>query len=75
MMLDAKQNFFKELTKECLFDWQAALFTTGVVACNALPLAAWRPIETEQAVMQAIEGLSKDFTLLIVALRLTTLKN
>jgi ATP-binding cassette, subfamily B, bacterial PglK len=31
--------------------------------------------ETEQAVMQAIEGLSKDLTLLIVAHRLTTLKN
>ena len=32
-------------------------------------------IETEQAFMQAIEGLSKDLTLLIVAHRLTTLKN
>jgi ABC-type multidrug transport system fused ATPase/permease subunit len=31
--------------------------------------------ETEQAVMQAIEGLSKDLTLFIVAHRLTTLKN
>ena len=31
--------------------------------------------ETEQAVMQAIEGLSKDLTLIIVAHRLTTLKN
>jgi ATP-binding cassette subfamily B protein len=31
--------------------------------------------ETEQAVMQAIEGLSKDLTLLIIAHRLTTLKN
>lgn len=31
--------------------------------------------ETEQAVMQAIEGLSKDFTLLIIAHRLTTLKS
>ena len=31
--------------------------------------------ETEQAVMQAIEGLSKDLTLLIVAHRLTTLRN
>ena len=31
--------------------------------------------ETEQAVMQAIEGLSKDITLLIIAHRLTTLKN
>jgi ABC-type bacteriocin/lantibiotic exporter with double-glycine peptidase domain len=31
--------------------------------------------ETEQAVMQAIEGLSKDFTLLIIAHRITTLKN
>jgi ATP-binding cassette subfamily B protein len=30
--------------------------------------------ETEQDVMQAIEGLSKDFTLLIIAHRLTTLK-
>ena len=30
--------------------------------------------ETEQAVMQAIEGLSKDLTLLIIAHRLTTLK-
>jgi ATP-binding cassette, subfamily B, bacterial PglK len=31
--------------------------------------------ETEQAVMQAIEGLSKELTLLIIAHRLTTLKN
>ena len=31
--------------------------------------------ETEQAVMQAIEGLSKGLTLLIIAHRLTTLKN
>jgi ATP-binding cassette subfamily B protein len=31
--------------------------------------------ETEQAVMQAIEGLSGDLTLLIIAHRLTTLKN
>ena len=30
---------------------------------------------TEQAVMQAIEGLSKDLTLLIIAHRITTLKN
>ena len=31
--------------------------------------------ETEQAVMQSIEGLSEDLTLLIIAHRLTTLKN
>jgi ATP-binding cassette subfamily B protein len=31
--------------------------------------------ETEQAVMQAIEGLSQDITLLIIAHRLTTLRN
>lgn len=31
--------------------------------------------ETEQAVMQAIEGLSEDLTILIIAHRLTTLKN
>lgn len=31
--------------------------------------------ETEQAVMHAIDGLSKDLTLLIIAHRLTTLKN
>ena len=31
--------------------------------------------ETEQSVMQSIEGLSKDLTLLIIAHRLTTLKN
>jgi ABC-type bacteriocin/lantibiotic exporter with double-glycine peptidase domain len=31
--------------------------------------------ETERAVMQAIEGLSNDFTLLIIAHRITTLKN
>jgi ABC-type multidrug transport system fused ATPase/permease subunit len=31
--------------------------------------------ETEEAVMQAIEGLSKDLTVLIIAHRLTTLKN
>jgi ATP-binding cassette subfamily B protein len=31
--------------------------------------------ETEQAVMQAIEGLNKNLTILIIAHRLTTLKN
>lgn len=31
--------------------------------------------ETEQAVMQAIEGLSEDLTILIIAHRITTLKN
>nr|MBP6422419.1 ATP-binding cassette domain-containing protein [Propionivibrio sp.] len=31
--------------------------------------------ETEQAVMQAIEGLSADLTILIIAHRLTTLRN
>lgn len=31
--------------------------------------------DTEQAVMQAIEGLSKDLTILIIAHRLTTLRN
>ena len=31
--------------------------------------------ETEQAVMQSIEGLSKDLTIIIVAHRLSTLKN
>ena len=31
--------------------------------------------ETEQAVMQAIDSLSQDLTLLIIAHRLTTLKN
>ena len=31
--------------------------------------------ETEQALMDAIEGLSKDLTLLIIAHRLSTLKN
>jgi len=31
--------------------------------------------ETEQAVMQAIEGLSEDITILIIAHRITTLKN
>ncbi len=31
--------------------------------------------ETEEAVMQAIEGLSKDLTILIIAHRITTLKN
>jgi ATP-binding cassette subfamily B protein len=31
--------------------------------------------ETEQSVMQAIEGLSKELTLFIIAHRLTTLKN
>ncbi len=29
MMLDATQNFSKDLTKGRLFDWQAALFPTG----------------------------------------------
>ncbi len=40
-----------------------------------ITVGGWRTIETEQAFMQAIEGLSKDLTLLIVAHRLTTLKN
>ena len=51
MMLDATQNFSKELTKGRLFDWQAALFPTGRSGMQLITVGGWRTIETEQAVM------------------------
>jgi len=47
MMLDATQNFSKELTKGRLFDWQAALFPTGRIGMQRITVGGWRTIDTD----------------------------
>ena len=54
MMLDATQNYAKELTKERLFDWQAALFPTGRSGMQRITVSGWRTIDTSP--MQVVSG-------------------
>jgi len=42
MMLDATQNFDKQLTAERLFGWHAALFPTGYSGIHKITVGAWR---------------------------------
>ena len=53
-MLDATQNFSKELTKGRLFDWQAALFPTGRIGMQHITVGGWRTIDTGP--MQVVFG-------------------
>jgi Fic family protein len=46
MMLDATQNFDKELTSGRLFDWHAALFSTGRSGMYKITVGAWRDNST-----------------------------
>lgn len=54
MMLDATQNFKKELTDERLFGWHAALFPTGRSGMHRITVGAWRT--GEQGPMQVVSG-------------------
>jgi len=51
MMLDATQNFKKELTEERLFGWHAALFPTGYSGMYKIEVAKYRTQE-----MQIVSG-------------------
>ena len=54
MMLDATQQFSKPLTKERLFDWQAALFPTGRSGMRRIAVGSWRAIDAGP--MQVVSG-------------------
>lgn len=51
MMLDATQNFDKELTEERLFGWHAALFPTGYSGMHRIEVGTYRTGE-----MQVVSG-------------------
>jgi len=54
MMIDATQNWNKELTEERLFDWHAALFPTGRSGMYKIKVGSWR--EDSTGPMQVISG-------------------
>ncbi len=54
MMLDATQEFLKPLTKERLFDWHAALFSTGCSGMQRITVGSWRILDAGP--MQVVSG-------------------
>jgi Fic family protein len=54
MMLDATQQFAKPLTKERLFDWHAALFSTGRSGMHRITVGGWRTAAAGS--MQVVSG-------------------
>lgn len=54
MMLDATQNCFAPVTPERLFDWHAALFSTGRSGMYSITVADWRKDTTGP--MQVVSG-------------------
>lgn len=54
MMLDATQQFSKPLTKDRLFDWQAALFPTGRSGMRRIAVGGWRNMDAGP--MQVVSG-------------------
>jgi len=54
MMLDATQNYDRELTDERLFGWHAALFPTGRSGLQRITVGAWRDDRTGP--MQVVSG-------------------
>lgn len=54
MMLDATQNYKKELTAERLLGWHAALFPTGRSAMHKIVVGAWR--DDRSGPMQVVSG-------------------
>lgn len=54
MMLDATQQFSKPLTKDRLFDWHAALFSTGRSGMHKITVGGWRTIDAGP--MQVVSG-------------------
>jgi Fic family protein len=54
MMLDATQNFERELTEERLFGWHASLFPTGRSGMSKIIVGAWR--DEKSGPMQVVSG-------------------
>ncbi|MBL7128128.1 MAG: Fic family protein [Ignavibacteria bacterium] len=54
MMVDATQNFEKELTIDRLFDWHSALFPTGKSGMHKIIVGNWRDDSTGP--MQVVSG-------------------
>lgn len=54
MMLDATQQFQKELTAERLFGWHASLFPTGHSGIHRIAVGQWR--DDESGPMQVVSG-------------------
>ena len=54
MMLDATQQFTEPVTKERLFDWHAALFSTGRSGMRRVKVGSWRSVESGS--MQVVSG-------------------
>ena len=54
MMLDATQNYRKELTDERLFGWHAALFPTGRSGMSPIVVGDWR--DDSRGPMQVVSG-------------------
>jgi Fic family protein len=54
MMLDATRNFEAPLTAERLFDWHAALFSTGRSGMRRIRVGAWRT--GDPGPMQVVSG-------------------
>lgn len=55
MMLDATQDYQKELTKDRLFAWHAAMFPTGRSGMQKINVGAWRD-NTKDDPMQVVSG-------------------
>ena len=55
MMMDATQNYQKELTTERLFGWHAAMFPTGRSGMQKIKVGAWRD-NTKEDPMQVVSG-------------------
>jgi Fic family protein len=53
-LLDATQNFEKELTTERLFGWYAALFPTGYSGLHRIRVASWR--DDRNGPMRVVSG-------------------
>jgi Fic family protein len=54
MMLDATQQFERDLTRERLFGWHAALFPTGRSGTSRIAIGTWRPAEAGE--MKVVSG-------------------
>lgn len=54
MMLDATQKFSKPLTEKRLFDWHAALFSTGRSGMHSIIVGNWR--DDSNGPMQVVSG-------------------
>jgi Fic family protein len=54
VMIDATQNYNKDLTEERLFGWHAALFPTGRSGMHKITVGDWR--KEEGGAMQVVSG-------------------